>query len=176
MLYEVDRGRGGARNLERIIWADDAIHQFLSGSKQHFVWPIAAEDRGRLPTVLALPFGWRLDAGGLKSRFRVELVSDNQPGSCLLRFTPSTPIGRETFSKAYVELDRATYLPRRYVVFRPDGSSWLDFRVTEADCDRPIPEETWRVPDDHGWKVIRMEADQPVRLRLSRLIKLDLVP
>lgn len=176
MLFEIDRDRGGAHDRERIIYIDDAMHQFLSGSKQHFVWPIAAEDRGRLPTVFALPFGWRLDAAGLKSRFRVELVADDRPGTCLLRFTPSTPIGKETFSKAFVELDRSTYLPRRYVVLLPGGKSWRDFRVTEARCDRPVPEDLWRIPGERGWNVSRMEAGQSVLLWLSRLIKLDLVP
>jgi hypothetical protein len=176
MLFEADRGSGAAHHREWIIDTGDAMHHFVSKSKQHFIWPIAAEDRGRLPVVLALPFGWRLDAEGLKSRFRVELVSDEPSGTCLLRFTPLTPIGRETFSKAYVELDLATYLPRRYVVFLPGGKAWRDFRVTEARCDRPVPEDTWRIPEDRGWNVTQFEAGHSVRLWLSRLIKPDLVP
>jgi RNA polymerase sigma factor (sigma-70 family) len=176
MLVELDRGTGAARDRERIIWTDDAWHQFLSKSKTHFVRPIAAEDRGRLPVVLALPFCWRMNAEDLKSRFRVELVSDDRPGTCLLRFTPLTPIGRETFSTAYVELDRSTYLPCRYVLILPGGKVTKDYRVTEARWDRPVPEETWRIPDDRGWTVNRLEAGQAVERWLSRLIKLDLVP
>jgi hypothetical protein len=160
MVVEINRDRGAARDQERIIWTADAMHQFVSKSKQHFIWPIAAENRGRLPTALALPFGSRLDADGLKSRFRVELVSDEEPGTCLLRFTPLTPLGRETFSKAYVELDRSTYLPKRYVLISPGGKSWRDIRVTEARCDRPVPEDVWRIPDDRGWSVTRLEEGQ----------------
>jgi hypothetical protein len=177
MLFEVDRGPGPARGLERIIRTDGAMHQFRSKPKTHIVWPMSAEDRGRLPAILSLPFCWRLDADGLKWRYRVDLVSDERPDACLLRFTPLTPIGRESFSTAYVELDRSTYLPRRYVVVLPGGRSTKDFRVTEAHCDRPIPEETWRIPDDdHPQPLTRWEEGRPLERWLSGLIKVDLVP
>jgi hypothetical protein len=176
MLVEVDRGTGGAHDKERIIWGEDSVHQFFSKTQTHIAWPIAAEDRGRLPALLALPFCWKLNVEGLKSRFRVELVAEQRPATCLLRFTPLTRIGRETLSKAYVELDRSTYLPRRYVLITPDGRSTRDFCMTEAQCDQPHPEEFWRIPDDRGWKVTRPVAGQAVERWLSRLIKPDLVP
>jgi hypothetical protein len=151
-----------------------SVHQFIS--KTHITWPIASEDRGRLPAFLALPFCWRLNVEGLKSRFHVELVAEERPATCLLRFTPLTPIGRETLSKAYVELDMATYLPNRYVIVSPNGRSTRDFRVTEAQCDQPHPEEFWPIPDDREWKITRPVAGQAVERWLSRLIKPDLVP
>ena len=79
-------------------------------------------------------------------------------------------IGRETFSKAFVELDRPAYLPKRYVMILPDGKSTRDFRVTEVLCDRPVAPESWRIPDDRGWKVTQQAR------WVSRLIKPDLVP
>jgi RNA polymerase sigma factor (sigma-70 family) len=176
MLVEIDRGTKGAHDKERIIWGEDAVHQFISKPKTHIAWPVAAGDRGRLPAFLALPFCWKLNVEGLKSRFRVELVADKPPGTCLLRFTPLTPIGRETLSKALVELDLSTYLPRRYVLISPDGKSTRDFCVTEAQCDRSHPEEYWLVPDVSGWNVTRPLANQAVERWLSRLIKPDLVP
>ena len=69
-LVEVERDAGGVRNEERIIWTDDAVHQFLPGQKTHTVWPIAAEDRGRILAALALPFSWHLTAKGLKARYQ----------------------------------------------------------------------------------------------------------
>ena len=175
MLVELDRGTGGARDRERIIWGEGEVRQFLSKSKTHIAWPIATEDRGRLPAFLALPFGWKLNVEGLKSRFHVELVADDRPGTCLLRFIPLTPSGRETLSKAYLEVDRATYLPRRYGLISPNGQSTKDYCVTEVRCDRTHPEEFWRIPDDRGWTVTRL-GDSAVERRLSRLIKSDLVP
>jgi hypothetical protein len=176
MLVELDRGIGGAHDEERIIWGEDSVHQFISKTKTHIAWSIAAEDQGRLPAFLALPFCWKLNVESLKSRFRVELVAEQRPTTCLLRFTPLTPIGRETLSKAYVELDRSTYLPRRYVLISPNGRSTRDFCVTEAQCDQPHPEQFWRIPDDRGWKVTRPVAGQAVERWLSGLIKPDLVP
>ncbi len=176
MLVELDRGTGGAHDQERIIWGEDAVHQFFSKSKTHIVWPIAAENRGRLPAFVALPFCWKMNVEGLKLLFRVELVADEPTGTCLLRFTPLTRIGRETLSKAFVELDRSTYLPRRYVLISPNGKSTRDFRVTEVQCDPSHTEELWRIPDDRGWKVIGPVADQAVERWLLRLIKTEFVP
>jgi hypothetical protein len=176
MRIELDRGTGGAHDQERIIWGEHKFHQFISKSKTHIVWPIAAEDRGRLPACVALPFCWNLGVEDLKSRFRVELVADEPTGACLLRFTSLTPIGRESFSKAFVELDRSTYLPRRFVLISPDGKSTKDFRVTEVQCEQSHPEEYWLVPDVRGWNVTRPVVNQAVERWLSHLIKPDLVP
>jgi hypothetical protein len=89
---------------------------------------------------------------------------------------PLRRIGRETFSKAYVELDRATYLPRRYVLVMPDGKSTRDYRVTDGRCDQPVPEEVWRIPDHSDWGPTRDGKSQKIEALISRLIKPDLVP
>jgi hypothetical protein len=173
-LVEVERSARGARNEERIIWTDDAVHVFLPGQKKHIFWPIAAEDRGQIVAALALPFSWHLTAKGLKERYQVELLPDQHPGTWLLRFIPKTKFGRESFSKAYLELDRSTYLPKRYILILPDGGSTKEYRVTDARCNQPIPDEVWRLPDDSDWTVARMEKRQLAGI--FRLIEPDLIP
>ena len=41
----------------------------------------------------------------------------------MLAITPSSAVDKETFSKAWIELDRSTFLPRRYHLISPDGKS-----------------------------------------------------
>jgi RNA polymerase sigma factor (sigma-70 family) len=171
-FVEVIRGSGKVRDTDRIVWTDDAMHQFKPERKLHFVWPIAVEDRGRLPAFLALPFFWNLRAEGLKSRYKVELFKE-QAQTWFLRVTPLSQVGRETFSRALIELDRSTYLPRRYLLISPDGKSTKDLLVTEARCNQPVSEEVWRIPDDSGWKVTRIEA---AKARKFPLVNLDLLP
>lgn len=178
MRVDLDRGTGGVPDEERYIWDRDEHHLLLlsSTTKTHIVWPITAADRGRIPVFVALPFCWKLGVDGLRSRFRVELAAEKPPGICALRFTPQTPLGRQSFSKALVILDLSTYLPARYVMISPDGNSTRDYRVTEIRCDRPVPDELWRIPDDQGWQVVRHGADRVLDRWLVRLIKIDLVP
>jgi hypothetical protein len=166
---------------ERVIWTNDEVHQIHPATKHHIIWPIAAEDRGRLPFVLAVPFCWHLNAEKLKTRYHVEVLSSKhaetaeQAKTWMFCFTPSTQIGRDDFSKAYIELNRSTYLPRRYHLVSSDGKSTKDYHVTEARYNQPIPDEVWQIPDLRGeWKVTRMDG---VMWWISRgLVKPGLVP
>jgi hypothetical protein len=158
VLVEHTRGDGTTKkNLdpERLIWTDDAMHDFQPASKTHSVRPIQANDRGRLPAVLALPFFWNLSTEGLKSRYSVELVKEESETN-VLRIRPLSKAGRDNFAVLFVVLDRATYLPRRYVVFDPDRKTSMEYTVTEARCDQAVPEEI-DIPDVE-WR--RLECGQ----------------
>jgi|GEM_PF-2854728 len=173
MRVDLDQSTGKTNDQERIIWGEDAVHQFISKSKTHIAWPIDAEDRGRLPAFLALPFCWNLSVEGMKSLFHVKLAADKSPETCVLVFIPLTKTGQETISKAIVELDLSTCLPKRYVLYLPDGKSTKEYSVTEVQYDPSHPEEFWRIPEALGWEVTR----PPAILRwLSGHIKTDLVP
>ncbi len=173
-------GANQKRYTNRIIYTDDAVHNFHPEVKEHLVWPIAPEDRGRIPAVLALPFFWRLNTEWLKERYTVELLPIEQAKKVwVLRFTPLTKTGRESFFKAYVVLEQSTYRTLRYLVISPDGKSTKDYRVTETRCNQPVPEDLWRIPDDSDWKdwkVTRMGEGQSLKARISRLVKPDLSP
>ena len=171
-FVEVARGAEKARFTERTIWMDDTMHLFLPERREHFIWPLDAKDRGRLPAFLALPFFWNLSAEGLKSRYDIELFMET-PEAWYLRVRPRTRVGRESFSKAFIILDRSTYLPLRYFLTCPDGKSSKDFRITETRCNQPISDEVWRIPDDSGWKVSRRGGSKDFFLQRY---KLDLLP
>jgi hypothetical protein len=110
MMNQDRPGRLG--DSERLVWTTDEFHQIRPEQKTQFVWPIAEKDRNRLPAVLALPFFWHLSAEGLKSRYRIELLKE-RPEIWLLRIKPLSEVGRQSFSAAYLDLDRSTFLPRR---------------------------------------------------------------
>jgi hypothetical protein len=176
-LAEVTRGEASKKDndySERLIWKDDALHQIQPAMKQDTVWPISAKDRGRLPAPLALPFLWNMSTKLLESRYRVELVKE-EAETWLLSVTPLTKPGRDWCSKAFIWLDRATYLPRRYHVRYPDGKRSTDYRVTEVRCDLAVPEEALRVPGGKGWEVIAMDESQ-FGSWFARLFTIELVP
>ncbi|WP_435020627.1 LolA family protein [Tundrisphaera sp. TA3] len=148
-----DQGREAQRS--RLVWTGTDLHQFRFDTKQRFVYPKAERDRGRLPDLLTLPFAWGWDRDGLTSRYRVELVNELAEVWCL-KVTPPEP-AKATFSRAFILLDRATYLPRLYYLFDRDGKSQTQYKVAEIHADRPIPDDLLSVADEPGWETVRTE-------------------
>jgi hypothetical protein len=62
----------------------------------------------------------------------------------------------------------------RYILVLPDGRSTREYRVTDARCNQPVPDELWRLPDDSGWTVTRLDKRQLAGI--LRLIEPDLIP
>jgi hypothetical protein len=123
---------------------------------------------------LALPFCWHLSCDSLKARYHVELLASKHADTWLLGITPSTEVGKGDFKKAFIELDRSTYLPRHYSLISPDGKSTRDYEVTEARSNQHVPKEVWLIPNLPSWKVRRVDG---VTSWISRgLVKSQLVP
>jgi hypothetical protein len=115
----------------RFIWNKATFHQIRPESKEHVVSPISEQDRNRLPAVLALPFLWNTSVEVLKTRYQVELLKE-EAATCSLMITPISKRGPSSFSKAFLQFDHETYLPRRYLVWGHDGKTETDYRVTEV--------------------------------------------
>ncbi len=155
----------------RIMWKNQEMHQIFSERKEHFIWPIAEKDRGRLPAALALHFFWQINTEGLKDRFRIALVKEDAE-TWHMEFIPLATSGNSSFSKAYLQLDRATYLPQRYVFVSTDGKSSKDFRVMDARFEEPARDDLFQIPQGEDWTVTRLNSP-PWFLQLSRP---DLLP
>ncbi len=107
-------------------------------------------------------------------RYRLELVKEDDE-IWVLGFTPLTESGRSCFSKAYLVLERATCLPKRYHVISPDGKRTQHFRVTEIQRNPTIPSDLLKIPNDAGWEVYRDDGNA-VSKWLSTLYKPNFLP
>jgi hypothetical protein len=165
---------GQVATTERLVWTKEEFHQIRLEQKMHFVWPIAQKDQGRLPSVLALPFFWHLSSDALKSRYQIELLKE-QPDTWLFRIKPLADMGRQSFSMAYLFLDRSTFLPRRFYLISPNGKTTQDFRVTEVRPNHPAPTDLITIPEGSDWDVRRMDRNVPLGW-LSSLLKTELLP
>jgi hypothetical protein len=175
LVEMMKRDRAGQMGeTDRFVWTSEEFHQFRAERKEHIIWPIAEKDRGRLPADLALPFCWHLSAAGLKSRYRIELLKE-LPETWLFRIKPLSESSRQAFSTAFLYVDRATYLPRRYYLISPDGKSTQDFRVTEVRATQPTPADLLPVLEDADWNVSRINKDSTMSW-FSSFFKPDLLP
>lgn len=163
-----------ASETERLIWTNDVFHHFQPKLKVHVVSPIAPKERGRLPAAIALPFLWNTSVEAMKRCYQVELIKEDAK-TVILAFTPTSGQSSPSFSKAYLELERATYLPQRYRMVNSDGKGSKDFRVMEAMCNQPMPEELFQVRDNKGLRLVEtVEGD--TKSWLSRFFKKELLP
>jgi hypothetical protein len=165
--------KGKAVETDRWVWTNKAVHYLRFELRNHSVWPIAEQDRGRLPARLALPFLWHVDPERLKSQYSVALVREDA-GAWSLSFAPLSAADRSGFCKAYLELDKKSFLPRRYLVLNDKFAN--DFRVTEARLDKPVPKGVFEIPDEPGWNVMGNEEDMRKPTWLDRLLKPELLP
>jgi hypothetical protein len=175
LVEMMKRDRAGqVGETDRFVWTTEEFHQFRAERKEHIIRPIAEKDRGRLPAVIALPFYWHLSAEGLKSRYRIELFKE-LPETWLFRIKPLSENGQQSFSTAFLYLDRMTYLPRRYYLISPDGKSTQDFSVTEVRATQPTLADLLPVLEDADWSVSRINKDSTMGW-LSSFFKPDLLP
>ncbi len=158
-LFEVvtPKSQTTTASVERLVWTEEALHLITVETKTHVIRPIAAENKGRLPAVIAIPFLWGVTPETLTAKYRVELLKE-EPEVFILRITPRLNKDSKNTFQAYLSLDRATYLPRRYMVVTDDGNTTKDYSVTTAWRNQPIPDEDLRLPPDEGWQVTRLEG------------------
>jgi hypothetical protein len=152
-LYEavrIDTEGKPAGEADRMVWTNQAFHVLQPDKRMHIVWPNTAEYRGRLPARLALPFLWRVNVAQLQARYSVTLIKEDAD-AYVLSFVPLTEAGRSSFTKAYLQLERNTFLPRRYLWVEPDGRSQKDFRLTESRINQPVSDDLFSTHHEKGW-------------------------
>jgi hypothetical protein len=164
---------GKESETQRIIWKDQAIHLIRPERKWRATRPIAELDRGRLPATLALPFLWQTSIETLQSRYQVSLAKEDAD-TWLLRLIPIEKAGIPYLSRVYLQLDRQSGLPRRYLLLSADGTTIKDFRVTKARANFPDRPEQLEAPQADGWTV--SFAEEFVATWVPRLFKPDLLP
>jgi len=142
---------------ERIVCTGTEVWQYRCDNAQIFIYPLERDAQQRALEEGPLPFLFNFKAADAKRRYEMALVAEDA-NSSTIRILPRLPIDQESFKLAFVTLDRQLYLlPRRIILFAPDGKSSKDFvlklRKQAANCvvmdANFVPKET------PGWKVIR---------------------
>jgi TIGR03009 family protein len=116
---------------ERIICSGDKVFQFVQDSRQIFEYPLDPNERKRALEEGPLPFLFNMKAADAKSRYRMRVMNENAD-LYLIGIAPIHPIDQEAFSKAFVWLDRKTFLPRKLQLSDPkNGKDTKTFEFTK---------------------------------------------
>jgi TIGR03009 family protein len=150
---------------ERIVCTGTEVWQYRCNTSQIFIYPLEKEVQQRALEEGPLPFLFNFKVADAKKRYMMTLVDDS-PGAPTIRIVPRLPIDKDSFSVAFVTLDRQVFLlPRRIFLVTPDRKSSKDFQLKltpqVANCD--VRDENFQPKASPGWKVVHNPGgdDQP---------------
>jgi TIGR03009 family protein len=106
---------------ERIVCTGDRVYQFLADSKQVHLYALSQEDRLKAMEEGPLPFLFNMNAANAKQRYRMGLLEENAD-LALVAIYPLQDVDREAFSRAYVWLNKGTFLPTKIQLMDPSNA------------------------------------------------------
>jgi TIGR03009 family protein len=142
---------------ERIICTGEEVWQYRSETKQIFIYPLEKDMQQRALEEGPLPFLFNFKEAEAKSRYQMNLVAENNDFS-LIQIIPRLEIDKQSFTKAWVKLDRKIFLlPAEIFLLSPDGKSSKHFKLhlNKQVANKPVMDENFQGKEIPKWKVVR---------------------
>jgi TIGR03009 family protein len=140
---------------ERIICTGNEVWQYRSDTQQIFVFPLEKDEQKKAIEEGPLPFLFNMRADDARQRYQMTLMSEDEK-SYGLSIKPKLKEDKESFSLAYVNLDRQYLLPIRIILLSPDGKSKKDFRLGPMYPNRQVNDKNFEgKPLGPPWKLVR---------------------
>ena len=144
-----------AAPYERIICTGNEVWQYRSDTQQIFVFPLEKDEQKKAIEEGPLPFLFNMRADDARKRYQMTLMSEDEK-SFGVSIKPKLKEDKESFSLAYVNLDRKFLLPIRIVMLSPDGKSKKDFRLGPMYPNRQVNAKNFEgKPLGPPWKLVR---------------------
>jgi TIGR03009 family protein len=145
---------------ERIVCTGTEVWQYRSDVQQIFIFPLEKNEQQKAIEEGPLPFLFNMRAADAKKRYQMTLMSKDEK-SYGISIKPKLQVDKESFSRAFVNLDRDYLLPIRIVMISPDGKSKKDFRLGPMFPNKRINEKNFEGKAlGPPWKVIRNPAGE----------------
>jgi TIGR03009 family protein len=140
---------------ETIVCTGEEVWHYRSDVKQIIIYPLDKDQRKRAVEEGPLPFLFNMRAAEAKQRYQMVLKGENNK-VFLVMIKPLLKEDKDSFSVAWVYLDRNFLLPTRIVLVSPDKKSSRDFRLSDIRANRPVDNRKF-VGVDPGkpWKIER---------------------
>ncbi len=149
--------------FERIVCTGNEVWQYKSDTQQIFIFPLGKDQKQKAIEQGPLPFLFNMRADDARRRYEMRLISEDENGYGI-SITPKLDEDRESFSIAYVNLDRSYLLPVRILMRSPDGKSQKEFRLGPISPNKKVNVKNFEgKPLGSPWKIVRNPggADRP---------------
>jgi TIGR03009 family protein len=130
--------------FDRIVCTGNEVWQYKSDTHQIFIYPLEKQPQKRALEEGPLPFLFNMRAREAKQRYQMSLVSET-PTAYVVSVRPLLSIDQESFSKAFVQLQKSNHLlPSRIYLVAPDGTSSQDYRLSNLKPNAPVMDENFQ--------------------------------
>ncbi|MBV8129045.1 MAG: hypothetical protein JO114_15465 [Planctomycetaceae bacterium] len=154
------RGKWLSTPFERIICTGEEVWQYKSDTQQIFIYPLGKNEKKKAIEEGPLPFLFNMHAEDARQRYQMSLISEDAKGYGV-SITPKLQEDKESFSIAFVNLDRRFLLPVRIMLKSPDGKSLKDFRLGPMYPNRVVNDKNFEgKPLGSPWKIVRNPAGE----------------
>jgi outer membrane lipoprotein-sorting protein len=155
----------GPNDGRRLIFTPTEIREYDQAAQQIFVFPRVKGDPSSLANLMSLPFLLGRKAAGWKELYKISLAKENAT-AYLLKIEPrgeaKPAAGRggdflslADFRDAYLQLNKETLLPERFVIVAPDGKQTQDYALSGIRLNEPVSEVFFKPLEPKGWTVRR---------------------
>jgi TIGR03009 family protein len=138
---------------ERIVCTGTEVLQYDYKTKQIFRFPLDKQARKRALQEGPLPFLFNMKAAEAKERYGMTLVKETEK-SYLISVVPHQEVDREVFSKAFIQLNKTTFLPDRLYLVSPNGKDSQDYVFSGVKANTEIKSQFFQALTIKGWKII----------------------
>jgi len=138
---------------ERIVCTGKEVLQYDYTTKQIFRFPLDKRERKRALPEGPLPFLFSMKAAEAKQAYDMSLMNETAE-AYLINIKPHQRANKTVFSKAFIQLNKATLLPDRLVLVSPNGKDTQDYVFTGVQANGRINAEFFMARAIEGWKLI----------------------
>jgi TIGR03009 family protein len=123
--------------FETIVCTGQEVWQYRYDVKQIFIFPLNKDQRKRAIEEGPLPFLFNMRAADANQRYAMELIEEDDK-RYVVKIKPLLKDDQDTFSLAWVYLDKDYLLPTRIFLLGPDRSSTKDFQLSQINANKPV--------------------------------------
>jgi TIGR03009 family protein len=141
--------------FERFVFTGKEVWQYKSDTQQIFVYPLGKDEQKRALEEGPLPFLFNMHAKDAENRYQMSLISEDEKAYGV-KIVPRLPEDLQSFSVAFVNLDRNGLQPVSISMISPDGKSQKQFQLRKMNRNAKVNEKNFEgKPLGPPWKTIR---------------------
>ena len=123
--------------FETIVCTGQEVWQYRYDVKQVYIFPLDKDQRKRALEEGPLPFLFNMRAAEANQRYEMKL--QGQDGTrYLVMIVPRLKEDQDTFSTAWVYLDKKYLLPTKIYLLGPDGASTKEFHLSQIKPNKAV--------------------------------------
>ncbi len=123
--------------FETIVCTAEEVWQYRYDVKQIFIFPLDKDQRKRAIDQGPLPFLFNMRAADAQKRYKMELKGQDND-RYLVRIEPLLQQDQDTFSVAWIYLNKEYLLPTRIFLFAPNGKMTKDFQLSQIKPNQAV--------------------------------------